>query len=243
MQSNARTVDEYVAQLPADRRAAIQTVRKAILACLPAGYEEGMQYGMIGYYVPHSIYPPGYHCDPSQPLPFAGLASQKGHMSLYLSCIYYSLDERERFERAWAASGARKLDAGKACIRFKKVEDLALDVIADAVQRVSVAAYVAQYEAARVEAGTPAKKSATGPAARTTPAKPAAKKVSKKKVSKVVKEKVAKKKKSTKSPATKATGGKKAEKKQISPTSRARSRAPEPATTTKPRRSTRTRSR
>lgn len=239
MQSNARTVDEYMAELPADRRAALQIVRKAILACLPRGYEEGMQYGMIGYFVPHSIYPPGYHCDPSQALPFAGLASQKGHMSLYLSCIYYSLEERERFERAWAASGVKKLDAGKACIRFKKVEDLALDVITDALQRVSVDAYVAQYEAARAQAGTPAKKSATSPSATKTPVKPAAKKASKK----------VSKKTTAKSPAKQATAAKKTPaakktaKKQAAVSPRASSHPSVRTTKAKPRKSTRTGSR
>ena len=88
MQSKATSVDQYLAGLPADRRDAIEAVRAVILENLPKGYEEGMQYGMIGYYVPHRVYPAGYHCDPLQPLPFAALASQKNHMSLYLMCIY-----------------------------------------------------------------------------------------------------------------------------------------------------------
>src|SRR5712671_3188102 len=88
MQSTAFTVEEYLAELPEDRRTAISAVRDVILANLPAGYAEGMQYGMIGYCVPHSIFPAGYHCDPKQPLPFAALASQKNYMSLYLMSVY-----------------------------------------------------------------------------------------------------------------------------------------------------------
>ena len=88
MQSKATTVGQYLAELPADRRRAIEAVRKVILANLDRDYEEGMQYGMIGYYVPHRIYPAGYHCDPKQPLPFTALASQKNYLSLYLgACI------------------------------------------------------------------------------------------------------------------------------------------------------------
>lgn len=88
MRSEAATVKKYLAALPADRRAAIEAVRKVVLENLDDGYEEGMQYGMIGYFVPHSVYAPGYHCDPRQPVPFAALASQKNYMSLYLMSAY-----------------------------------------------------------------------------------------------------------------------------------------------------------
>ena len=88
MQSKATTVEQYLAELPEDRRKAIEAVRQVILKNLDKDYEEGIQYGMIGYYVPHRVYPAGYHCDPKQPLPFAGLASQKNYMSLYLMCVY-----------------------------------------------------------------------------------------------------------------------------------------------------------
>lgn len=118
MQSKAATVAEYLAELPEDHRRAIEAVRKVILDNLDSGYEEGMQYGMIGYYVPHRIYPAGYHCDPKQPLPFAALASQKNYMSLYLMCIYGETPLAAWFREAWAKTG-KKLDAGKACIRFK----------------------------------------------------------------------------------------------------------------------------
>lgn len=146
MNRNAQSVAEYLAALPADRRAALDAVRSVIRANLRGGYEEGMQYGMIGYYVPHSIYPAGYHCDPKQPLPFAGLASQKNHMSLYLGCVYGNPEHAEWFRTAWKATG-KKLDMGKACIRFKQLADLPLDVIGAAVARVPVEKYLASYEA------------------------------------------------------------------------------------------------
>ena len=146
MTSNAKTVEEYLASLPEDRREAISQVRKVILDNLPEGYEEGMQYGMIGYYVPHSIYPPGYHCDPKQPLPYTHLASQKNYMSLYLMSIYMDSEHKRKFIEGYAKSG-KKLDAGKACIRFKKVDDLALDVIAEVI-RLPVSSYISNLESA-----------------------------------------------------------------------------------------------
>ena len=148
MQSSAKTVTEYLASLPEDRRTALQAVRKVIKANLDAGFREGIGYGMMGWYVPHSIYPAGYHCNPEQPLPFAGLASQKQAMSLYLMCIYGDTKYRDAFIADWKKSG-KKLDMGKSCIRFRKLEDLPLDVIGRAIKRVSLKKYVASYDAAR----------------------------------------------------------------------------------------------
>jgi hypothetical protein len=145
MQSKASTVAQYLASLPADRRAALSAVRKVILANLDDGYAEGMGYGMISYHVPHSVYAPGYHCNPEMPLPFAALASQKNYMSLYLMSAYGQGPEEERLRKAFAAAG-KKLDMGKCCIRFKRLEDLPLEVIGDAVRRVPAKAYVAYYE-------------------------------------------------------------------------------------------------
>jgi len=145
MQSKAATVKDYLAELPADRRAAIQAVRQVLLKNLDKLYEEGMQYGMIGYYVPHRVYPPGYHCDPKQPLPFAALASQKNYMSLYLMCVYGEGEHKKWFQGAWAKTG-KKLDMGKACIRFKKLEDLPLEVIAEAVRRTPAKKFIECYE-------------------------------------------------------------------------------------------------
>ena len=147
MQSKVTTVDAYLQSLPPDRREALNGVRDVILKNLDHKYEEGMQYGMIGYYVPHSVYPKGYHCDPKQPLPFAALGSQKNYMSLHLMPVYFgSADDRagkhaEWFREAWGRTG-KKLDMGKACIRFKKLEDLPLDVIGEAVRRVPAALYI-----------------------------------------------------------------------------------------------------
>lgn len=155
MQSSASSVQEYLASLPADRRAAIDAVRAVILANLDPMLEEGMQYGMIGYYVPHSRFPAGYHCDPKQPLPYAGLASQKNHMAVYMMGLYVGGEasanaeptENERwFREAWATTG-KKLDLGKSCLRFKKLDDLALDVIGEAFRRVTARQYIDTYMA------------------------------------------------------------------------------------------------
>ena len=206
MQSKAATVAAYLAELPADRRAAIEAVRQVILGSLDSGYEEGMQYGMIGYYVPHRLYPPGYHCDPKQPLPFAALASQKNYMSLYLGCVYGDADHAARFHRDWAATG-KKLDMGKSCIRFKRVEDLALDVIAEAIRRVPARKYIAYYESViRSMRKRPAKKSAT------TSVKKAAKKTAAKgaKAKKAAKQPATARKAAAKKAASKKTAAKKA---------------------------------
>lgn len=146
MQSQAATVEEYLAELPEDRRQALSAVRETILRHLPEGFEEGMQYGMIGYYVPHRLYPAGYHCDPRQPLPFASLASQKNYMSLYLGCVYGSESEADWFRDAYLATG-KKLDMGKSCVRFKRLDDLPLDVVGQAIARTPVAEFIARYEA------------------------------------------------------------------------------------------------
>lgn len=147
MQSKAATVKDYLAELPADRREAIDAVRAVILKNLPKGYVEGMQYGMIGYFVPHSIYPAGYHCDPKQPLTFASLASQKNHMAVYLFCLYTEEDTVERFKADWKATGKR-VDMGKSCARFRKLEDAPLELIGQAVKRYPVKKFIEQYEAA-----------------------------------------------------------------------------------------------
>src|SRR5438552_11637552 len=145
MTSNAKTVEGYLRGLPEDRRAAISTVREVILANLPKGYAERMQYGMISYVVPHSIYPAGYHCKPTDPLPYAMLGSQKNHMAIYLMCVYGDAKTEQWFRKAYQASG-KKLDMGKSCVRFKKIEDLPLDVIGQVVARVPVKNYIARVE-------------------------------------------------------------------------------------------------
>ena len=146
MQSKASKVPEYLASLPEDRRNALEGLRKVFAANMDPLFEEGMQYGMIGYYLPHRVYPAGYHCDPKQPLPFAGLASQKNHLSLYLMCLYSQDPDLNWFSCEWAKTGL-KLDMGKCCIRFRRIEELALDVIAGLLRRVTAKAYVEHYEA------------------------------------------------------------------------------------------------
>jgi hypothetical protein len=144
VKSKAKTVDQYLAELPPDRRDAINAVRKVILKNLPDGLEEIMQYGMISYVVPFKLFPAGYHCDPSQPLTFAMLASQKGYMALYLMTVYGHMETAKWFTKAYQASG-KKLDMGKSCVRFKKLDDLPLDVIGQAITRVPLEKYINAY--------------------------------------------------------------------------------------------------
>jgi uncharacterized protein YdhG (YjbR/CyaY superfamily) len=144
VRSAATTVEDYLAELPADRRAAIDAVRAVVNAHLPPGVEEGIQYGMIGWYYPHSVYPHGYHCDPKEPLPFLGLASQKANLALHLFCAYVSEGRAEWFRSEAARRGCR-LDMGKACVRFRRAEDLPLDLVGEVVAL--SADFVEQYEA------------------------------------------------------------------------------------------------
>jgi hypothetical protein len=147
---SATTVEQYLAQLPEERREAIAAVREVILKNLDKVFQEGMQYGMVGYFVPHASYPAGYHCDPRQPLPFAGLGNQKAHMSLHLMGLYCGAEGDSPllvwFREAWRKAG-KKLDMGKACIRFKRLDDLPLDVIGEVIAKLSAKAYIATYEA------------------------------------------------------------------------------------------------
>jgi hypothetical protein len=143
--SDAATPEDMIATLPPDRKAAISKVREVIQANLPSGYEEGMQYGMIGYYVPLSRFPDTYN---GQPLGLAALASQKNYMSLYLNAVYGDPETERWFKERYKASG-KKLDMGKSCVRFKSLDDLPLDLIAETIRRVPVDAYVQYYEATR----------------------------------------------------------------------------------------------
>ena len=147
MPAQPASVKDYLDGLPEDRRKDLSKVRAAVNKGLPKGYKEGIQYGMIGWFVPHKLFPAGYHCDPKQPVPFAGLASQKNYMSLYLMCVYGDEGERAWFEKEWKKSG-KKLDMGKSCIRFKTADDVPLDLITKAVSRLPVDTFLAGYEAA-----------------------------------------------------------------------------------------------
>ncbi|MEY2480648.1 MAG: hypothetical protein QOI04_1575 [Verrucomicrobiota bacterium] len=172
MQSSAKTVQEYLKELPADRREAINAVRGVILANLPKGYEECMSYGMIGYVVPHSIYPKGYQCNPKVPLPFVNLGSQKNHMALHLMCCYSDPELKAWFEKAWKDAG-NKIDMGGGCVRFKKLEDVPLEVIGRLVARLPVDVYIRRIEKVF------AKNAAARTAKKTSKTKPSKKKAAK----------------------------------------------------------------
>ena len=145
MRSDASTVEEYLAELPPDRREVIEAVRKVILANLPPGYEEAMHWGMITYQVPLEVYPDTYN---KQPLMYAALASQKNYMSLYLTAIYMSEDGRRRFEEEYRATGKR-YDVGKSCVRFRKLDDLPLTLVAKSIALMGVEEFVAGVKEAR----------------------------------------------------------------------------------------------
>ena len=146
MRSVAKTVSEYLEELPEDRRKAIEAVRNVILKNLPEGVKEGMQYGMIGYCIPLKIYPTGYLGQKDVPLPFAALASQKNYMAIYMMSIYGGQDEW--FRKEYESTG-KKLNMGKSCVRFKKIEDLPLDLIGNAIGKISVKEFIENYEKAR----------------------------------------------------------------------------------------------
>jgi uncharacterized protein YdhG (YjbR/CyaY superfamily) len=145
MQSETTTVDQYLAALPDDRLHALEEVREIILANLPDGYEEVMNWGMITYQVPLSAYPNTYN---KKPLMYAALASQKNHMAVYLSSIYSSEETATTFEEQYRATGKR-YDVGKSCVRFRKIDDLPLDLIGRTIAATPPDAYIAMYEEAR----------------------------------------------------------------------------------------------
>lgn len=173
MKTSPTTVTQYLAALDPERKRALQALRKVIKANLDPKVKEGIQYGMIGYFIPHSVYPDGYHCSPDQPLPFLSLASQKNHMALYLFCIYGDDAEAARFEEQWAKSG-KKLDMGKSCVRFKKLENVCLESVAAAIKRMTAAKFIRHYEANVVSATARKKKATKKKAAKKTSKKAAA---------------------------------------------------------------------
>jgi len=146
MQSKATTPDAYMREIPAERKAAFTQLRETISTNLPDGFEETMNYGMIGYVVPHSIYPDGYHCSPELPLPFVNIASQKNFIALYHAGIYANKEIRDWFVSEYPKHSKRKLDMGKSCIRFKKPEQIPFDLIGELMQKISVADWIATYE-------------------------------------------------------------------------------------------------
>lgn len=145
MASSPGSPEEYIASLPAERRGAVSAVRELVRANLPEGFEEGMHYGMIGWYVPLERFPDTYN---SQPLGLAELASQKNYMALYLNNVYGDPETEAWFKARYAESG-KKLNMGKSCLRFRKLEDLALDVIAETIARADLETFIARYKEAR----------------------------------------------------------------------------------------------
>jgi Domain of unknown function (DU1801) len=148
MQSKARTVSEYIASLPDDRAEIIAAVRKEILNNLPKGFEETMQYGMISYVVPHTLYPGGYHTNPKDALPFISLASQKNHIALYHMAIYAG-PLHDWFMSEWEKFTDKKLDMGKACLRFKKPDEVPVKLIGKLSAKMTPRQWIKAYETAK----------------------------------------------------------------------------------------------
>ncbi|AZJ34213.1 DUF1801 domain-containing protein [Tenacibaculum singaporense] len=148
MKYEAATVEEYISQVPEERQEVLQKLRNLIKENLPKGFEEGINYNMIGYYVPHSKYPEGYHCNPKLPLPFMNLASQKNSINLYHSGIYAKKELYDWFVAEYPKYSKRKLDMGKSCIRFKKLDDIPYELIAELCTKMTVDEWISIYESA-----------------------------------------------------------------------------------------------
>ena len=146
MQSKATTVEQYLAELPEDRKEAMQKLRTAIKDNLPKGFEEVISYGMIGYVVPHSIYPAGYHCTPKLPLPFINLASQKNFIAVYHMGIYGNKNLLDWFVAEYPKHAKTKIDMGKGCLRFKKMDDIPFELIGELATKISVKDWITIYE-------------------------------------------------------------------------------------------------
>ena len=146
MQSKATTPEHYLAELPEDRKEAMLKLRNVIKDNLPKGFQEQMSYGMLGYVVPHSIYPNGYHCNPKLPLPFINLASQKNFIALYHMGIYANKNLLEWFLDEYPKHFKTKIDMGKSCLRFKKMDDIPFEFIGELVKKMSVQDWISVYE-------------------------------------------------------------------------------------------------
>ena len=146
MQLNAKSVKEYLEKLPQERIEHFKKLRKTILANLPKGFVEQINYGMIGYVVPHDMYPAGYHCDPKLPLPFANIASQKNFIGFYHMGIYTNPELLEWFVKEYPKHSDTKLDMGKSCIRFKKIDKIPYDLIGKLMSKMSVNDWIKLYE-------------------------------------------------------------------------------------------------
>jgi hypothetical protein len=139
------TPTEYITSLPDDRRMVIEKIRETLLNNLPAGFEETIAYGMLGFVVPHTLYPKGYHADPKQPLPFIALGNQKNYISLYHMALY--ADNESWFLTEWPKHSSQKADIGKCCIRMKKLDAIPYELIGQLAQKFTPQQWIQQYEA------------------------------------------------------------------------------------------------
>lgn len=146
MQSTETTPDAYIESLPEDRKQAMTKLRKQILKHIPPGFEEMMGYGMMGYAIPHSLYPAGYHCDPKQPLPFMGIASQKNFIAVYHMGVYADPGLLKWFTENYTRYTKARLDMGKSCIRFKKPDQIPYELIGELAGKITAAEWIAIYE-------------------------------------------------------------------------------------------------
>jgi Domain of unknown function (DU1801) len=146
MQSQLKNVNDYVKSIPKERATTFQQLRTAILSSLPKGFEECMSYGMIGYVVPHSLYPQGYHCDPKLPLPFVSLASQKNFIAFYHMGMYADKKLLDWFVTEYPKHSKKKLDMGKSCVRFKYMDDIPFALIGEVMKKMSVKEWITIYE-------------------------------------------------------------------------------------------------
>ncbi|RDK88342.1 DUF1801 domain-containing protein [Marinirhabdus gelatinilytica] len=148
MQYQAETVDDYIDQIPEERQGPVQKFREIFQKNLPAGFEEGILYKMIGFYVPHSLYPDGYHCNPKDPLPFVNIASQKNFIALYHSGIYAKKELYDWFVAEYPKHCKYKLDMGKSCVRFKKIDDIPYQLIEELAGKMTPQEWIEIYETA-----------------------------------------------------------------------------------------------
>ena len=148
MKIEATSVDEYVSKAPEERQDALRRMREVLRENLPKGFSEELSYGMPGYVVPHSLYEPGYHCDPRLPLPFVSFANQKNFVALYHMGLYASPDDMAWFTESWDAGRFGKLDMGKSCMRFKRMDRIPYELIGELVSKMTPEAWIERYESA-----------------------------------------------------------------------------------------------
>lgn len=146
MKANGTTVEEILANVPEERKEAFNKLHQVIVANLPEGFAPGISYGGLGYVVPHTVYPSGYHCKPIEPLPFAGIASQKNSINFYHMGMYAQPELYDWFVNAFPKYSSRKLDIGKSCVRFKKVDDIPFELIGALMQKMSLTDWITLYE-------------------------------------------------------------------------------------------------